>query len=623
MCGIAGLVGLARGESEARVRMALERLRHRGPDGEGMHVSDDAVLGMRRLAIIDVEGGRQPIYDESGDLAVICNGEIYNYVELFRELKQRGHVLQSGSDVCVVPHLYQERGRDCLTPCRGMFAVALWDERRKALLLGRDRAGKKPLFWSCVREGLAFASELPALLALLDRVPPHDAAALRDYLQLGAVPHPRTIYQGVHALPPGSTLEFVVGGTPRVASYWQVTEPQLFRGSEEDALVMIEAGLREAVELRLRSDVPVGLFLSGGIDSGLVASFAAESGARDLLAFVVEVEDPVLNEAPAAIEVASRLGLPVEVVPLHMSPTAIVDRIPALYGQPFADSSAIPSFLVSQSAARRRKVVLNGDGGDELFAGYRRYLAASSSAAFPRGLGPLARVLANGIMRQDGRRSRRGFAARTLRGLAVKDPERYAVWTTDLFDEPSLARVFPSIAAGDGGLPALERLRGEPMRTTGLRHFMQTDFRVNLVDDLLVKMDIATMAHGLEARSPFLDIPLAELAWSIPPHMLLQRRATKPLLRSLARQRLPRSVSTAPKRGFEVPLAAWLRGPLRDMVFSTVLASDSRVAALGTARSIEGLVHATDGFPGNWSGAVWALLMLELFLRAPSPAPGV
>jgi asparagine synthase (glutamine-hydrolysing) len=586
-----------------------------------MHIAESAVLGMRRLAIIDLGGGQQPIYDETRRIAVVCNGEIYNYLELFGDLEQRGHKLQSRSDICVVPHLYEERGREMMGPCRGMFAGALWDDQRKSLVLFRDRAGKKPLFWARAREGLAFASELPALLALLDAVPPHDEAGFRDYLQLGVVPHPRTIYRGVQALPPGCTLEFRDSKLV-IEHYWAVGQPTAFAGSSEEALQRTESGLREAVGLRLRSDVPVGLFLSGGIDSGLVASFAVEAGARDLLAFVVEVQDPVLNEAPAALEVARRFGLATEVVPLHVAPLEMLSVMPTMYGQPFADSSAVPSYLVAKAAARHRKVVLNGDGGDELFAGYRRYQAARIAAHAPSALGPVVAALGSLLARYSGRRSGAGFAARTLRGLGVGDPERYAVWTTDLLDEPTLKRCFPELARATPGLRDLERLRGYRLETCGVRRFMQTDFRLNLADDLLVKMDIATMANSLEARSPFLDIPLAEFAWGLPERLIVHGRRTKPLLRSLAHRRLPGSVAGAPKRGFEVPLGDWLRGPLREVVHDTVLAPGSRVATLGAAAPLRRLVLSGDGFAGNWSGTVWALLMLELFLRAPAPRAG-
>jgi len=264
MCGIAGLVGIDRSVAGPRVRLAIRRLAHRGPDGQGWYERDDAVLGMCRLAIIDLAGGDQPIYNEDRSIVVVCNGELYNYVEQFPQLERRGHRLQSRSDVNLIPHLYEELGQQAFTPIRGMFAAAIWDEPKRRLTLARDRVGKKPLFYAPVREGLAFASELPALLLLLDRVPSLSPAALSDYLQLGCIPHPETVYEGVFALPPGCTLSFSRGDTPRIAPYWTPSSPPRFTGTHREVVGELDRQLREAVALRLRSDVPVGRGVSAG-----------------------------------------------------------------------------------------------------------------------------------------------------------------------------------------------------------------------------------------------------------------------------------------------------------------------------------------------------------------------
>src|SRR6266566_5935861 len=618
MCGIAGIVGLRRELAVERVRAALAHLRHRGPDGEGWLETEDAVLGMRRLAIIDLAGGDQPIYNEDRSVAVVANGELYEYVERFRDLEARGHRLQSGSDVNLIPHYYEEEGRNAFRHLRGMFATAVWDARRATLVLARDRVGKKPLFYARVGSGLAFASELPGLLALLDRVPPLDRAALADYLRLGFVPHPETVYQGVSALPPGTTLAFSPGGAPDVASYWTPPEPAPFVGSYADALAELEVRLREAVQLRLRSDVPVGLFLSGGIDSGLVAAYSAAAGARDLLCFVVHVADARLDEAPAAIRTAERLGLPVETIDLSLAPLDVIERVPLLYGQPFADSSAVPSFFVARAASRHRKVVLNGDGGDEIFAGYRRYWAGraapwlSALGRYPcRALAAIGRSLAAG---RD-RRSPLGFAGRTLSGLALDSGARYVAWTSDLLREAEIARCFPELDGIESTFERLVRLRGEGPSADGLRSFQHSDYRLLLADGLVVKMDIATMANSLEARSPLLDVPLAEFAWSLPEQWLLTLRETKPLLRALARRLLPTEIAAAPKRGFEVPIARWLSTDLRDAVGDLLLGPESHVAALGDPVAVRDFVRGEGGFQGNRAQAIWALLMLEVFLR--------
>ena len=628
MCGIAGLVGVDRSIAGPRVRQAVRRMAHRGPDGEGWYDGQAATLGTCRLAIIDLATGDQPIYNEDRSITVICNGELYNYVEEFAQLERRGHRLQSRSDVNLIPHLYEEQGQDAFVPIRGMFAAAIWDEPRQLLTLARDRVGKKPLFYARVAggPGLAFASEIPALLTLLDRVPDYSPAALADYLQLGCVPHPETVYQDVFALPPGCTLTFSPGREPRITPYWSPTWPAEFGGTRADALVELDERLREAVALRLRSDVPIGMFLSGGIDSGLVASYAAELGAKDLLCFVVEVADRALNEAPAARRTAARLGLPIETIPLHIAPLEAIAAVSTLYGQPFGDSSAVPTYFVSKAASAHRKVVLNGDGGDEIFGGYRRYWAVRGLPTLERiaalGGRPLMR-LTDSVARVTDRRSRLGFVARTLRGARLSDEARYLVWTQDLLDARDLARCFPALAAEGSLGDRLARLRGERVSSQTGRAFMRSDYRLLLVDDLLSKMDIATMAHSLEARAPLLDVPLAEFTWSLPDRWLLSATETKPLLRTLARRRLAPDVANAPKRGFEVPVRQWLAHDLREVVGDLLLAGDSRVAQMGDPRAVRAFVTGRDGFAGNRAQAVWCLLMLELFLRAASRDGGL
>lgn len=623
MCGIAGLVGLPSKISSPRVREALARLAHRGPDGSGSFESDDAVLGIRRLAIIDLVNGDQPIYNEDRTIAVVCNGELYNYTEAFRDLESRGHRLQSRSDINLIPHYYEEVGANAFTKLRGMFAAAVWDARSRRLTLARDQVGKKPLFYAPTEGGLAFASELPALLALLARRPDHAMDALADYLQLGFVPHPETIYEGVFALPPGHSLTFELGGAPCVAPYWQPSQPSPFSGSKADAIAMLDEKLRDAVTLRLRSDVPVGMFLSGGIDSGLVAAYAAEAGATDFLCFAVEVADEQLNEAPAAKETANRLGLPLETIPLSFAPLDALEHVPLLYGQPFGDSSALPNYFVARAASKHRKVVLNGDGGDEIFAGYRRYWAAHAAkwlVPLTAPLGATVGALGRWLARADGRRTTFGFAARTLRGLRQPDASRYLTWSVDLFDDALIGRLFPGLAERGHVSKRLDRLRGEGLSAISLRASQRSDYRLILVDDFLAKMDIATMANSLEARSPFLDIPLAEFSWSLPERWLISTKQTKPLLRTLASNRLPDSIVTAPKRGFEVPVAQWLRTDLRDVVGDMLLDPASRVGAMAEGPKLHQFVTGSDDFVGNRAQAVWCLLMLEIFLRAPTPA---
>jgi asparagine synthase (glutamine-hydrolysing) len=620
VCGIAGFVGTITPEAPARLAHAMSRIAHRGPDGRGTYQGKSALLGMTRLAIVDVAGGHQPIYNEDQSIAVVCNGELYEYVERLRELEQRGHRLQSASDINQIPHLYEESGPAAFGSIRGMFAAALWDERKQRLLLARDRAGKKPLYYAMTDNGLAFSSEIPSLLALLGRTPGWNPPAIADYLRLGFVPHPETVYRGVFALPPGSTLCYTHGEKPEITAYWSPREQPPFRGSRADAIEQIAERLREAVRLRLRSDVPMGLFLSGGIDSGLIGAYAAEEGARDLLCFTVKVADARLDESHAAIATASKLGLPIEIISLDIAPREAIERVPFLYGQPFADSSAVASFFVARAARQHRKVVLNGDGGDEVFAGYRRYWAARAAPTLVS-LGSWARTgmssLGTLLSESTKRRTALGFVSRTLRGVAYDNGNRYLAWTSDLLSNGDMHQYFPDLAREEPTVDRLNRLRDEELSSLGLRAFLRSDFRLILADDLLVKMDIATMANSLEARSPLLDIPLVEFAWSLPEKWLISARETKPLLRELARRVLPRTVASAPKRGFEVPIAQWLARDLRDTLGDTLLASDSRVGAMGDPVRIRALVDGRSPFTGNRPQVIWALLMLELFLRNP------
>jgi asparagine synthase (glutamine-hydrolysing) len=574
---------------------------------------------MRRLAIIDLECGDQPLYNEDKNIAVVCNGELYNYVEAFPVLAARGHRLQSGSDINLIPHFYEENPDTAFDECRGMFAAAVWDEARQTLTLARDRAGKKPLFYAQVGQGLAFSSEIPSLLAMLDRAPAISPSAIHEYLSLGFVPHPISIYEGVFALPPASTLTFRPGGTPRIREYWTVPERVEFTGTRADAMQLLDEKLRESVMMRLRSDVPVGLFLSGGIDSGLVASYAAELGARDLLCFVVEMDDAALNEAPAAHLVANQLGLPIETIPLHMAPLEAIEKVPLLYGQPFADSSAVPSYFVSRAAAPHRKVVLNGDGGDEVFAGYRRYWMGRFSPAIAAAPWPLSGALRLAGEKLAGGRARRsagGFASRALRGAGVSEADRYLAWTSDLLSHTEVSRIFPSLAGSSQSSEWRSRVS-----TRSSDAFQKSDFRLILADDLLSKMDIATMANSLEARSPFLDIPLAEFAWSMPDAWRNSFGKTKSMLRELAAKRLPAEISTAPKRGFEVPVKRWVEKDLRPVINDLLLANDSRVASYADAKELRSFVSGNPAFAGNYPQTMWALLMLEIFLRAPQPLP--
>jgi asparagine synthase (glutamine-hydrolysing) len=492
-----------------------------------------------------------------------------------------------------------------------MFAFALWDSRARRLTLARDRFGKKPLFWAATPGGgLAFASELPALREIAGRNHAIDEIAVHHFLSLGMIPGPRTIFRGLSALPVASRLDVDSGrGVPEVRSWAPPPEPlRPIVASGESLLDAIDDKLTEAVRLRLRSDVPVGVMLSGGIDSGLVAAYATRAGARDLHAFVVRAADRRYDETELAHRTAERLELPLDEVDLGIVDEAVVRAAVGAHGQPFGDPSAVPSWLLAREISRHRKCVLVGDGGDEIFAGYRRYTLARWLAHLPSV--DLSRLSLTG---HHGR-SRVGFARRAARISGVRGPDAYQLLTTDLMTPALMRHAFPQLVAVEADEELRRLLPVDPFADGG-KGLMRADRDLLLAWDLLPKMDIATMSHGVEARAPFLDSELAAFASAIPASRLVGRFTTKPVLRALARRHLPPEVVKAPKRGFEVPLDRWLAGPLRPLLEDTLLAPDAHIRQFAEPSTIIGLVTGDDELVGARPHLVWALLVLELFLR--------
>jgi len=610
MCGIAGIWGQP---DDARLRAMAAALAHRGPDDEGYWTQPSAGLGLvnRRLSIIDLPGGRQPITNEDGSVVTVFNGEIYNYRELRDELAGQGHTLRSTSDTEVIVHLYEELGPDFVTRLRGMFALAVWDDRQRQLLLARDRAGKKPLYYAQTPDEFCFASEIKGLVATHDGSLDIDRQALLDYLAWMVVPAPRTIYRQVRMVPPGHVL--IVRDREVIASrpYWRLAYGPKERLSDREAVERIDGLLREAVRLRLRSDVPVGVFLSGGIDSGLITAMAAQEAGGPVTTLSIGFEEGAFDERPLARQVADRYGTKHHELVVRPDARTLLPKIAAAYDQPFADSSAIPSYCVAEAARPLVKVVLNGDGGDEVFAGYRRHVAAwleSGARWLPQGIW---RAAARRLPRPGSFRTAYAFLHRLARGLSLQPQERYLAWAVD----GMTADTVEGLASSDWwrGLEPPSRVAGEGTGT-GLDAMLARDFGVVLPNELLVKMDIATMAHGLEARSPLLDHVLVEAVARFPERLKLHDFQTKPLLRRLARRYLPAAVCRAPKRGFEIPRLDWLRGPLREMRDDVILSRFSLLSELFKRDRLEGLVRHCAGLdPARWATQVWILLMLGLW----------
>jgi asparagine synthase (glutamine-hydrolysing) len=608
VCGIAGIVGGMGIPKVAAVEGMLAALLHRGPDSSGLQSGGGWAIGARRLAIIDLATGDQPVANEAGDVWAVLNGEIYNFQSLREDLLAAGHRLRSNGDTEVLVHLWEDFGPSMVTHLRGMFALALLDSRRRTLFLARDRVGKKPLYWTRLGGQLIFGSELKALRVAMSEKPEVDREALAAFLAFGFVPEGQCILRGVEKLPPATWLSLdLLTGEVVQRRYWQLdlTADQSI-GSERAAQGLLES-LDEAVSLRLRSDVPLAVFLSGGLDSGLVASLAARQ-VQGLRALTMSFAGTP-SEAPLARATAERAGL--ELVEVEVSAgqgRTVLPRLSEVFDEPLADSSAIATLLVAEAARRHATVVLNGDGGDEGLAGYRRFLAARlMGMPGAKVWGGLAALLAGALGR-----GRRSEGERLRRGLRAGH-RAYLAWGPMKFAPEEVAELLPGVPSVPEELEALiERSRDlDPVTQTRL---LELEFF--LPGDLLVKMDRATMAVSLEARSPFLDHILLERVSPIPPSVLLHAFQTKAVVREVARDILPTRVRLAKKRGFEVPLAAWLddewAGEVRE-VLEDPFALVRRFIPGSKLASWAGWRRRADS--QRAARAIFALLTLEHWLR--------
>ncbi|HXM54760.1 MAG TPA: asparagine synthase (glutamine-hydrolyzing) [Candidatus Dormibacteraeota bacterium] len=613
MCGIAGWAGRP-GEPGLLERMGAV-LAHRGPDDRGQLVRADAGLAFRRLSIIDVAGGQQPIQNEDGTAAIVLNGEIYNHHELRRGLLERGHRLRTRSDVEVVLHLWEEEREGCLEHLRGMFALAIWDERERTLLLARDRVGKKPLYHCHLPDGtVVFGSEIKAILQHPDVRREPDLAAIDHYLTLQYVPSPLTAFRGIRRLPPGHWLRWRDGATEE-RRWWSLRYGPKHAEHEEELREELLRLLRESVAIRLESEVPLGAFLSGGVDSSAVVALAAEASPSRLKTFSIGFPAQAFDERPYARLVAERFGTDHHELEVGVGGGApeLIEDIVWHYDQPFGDSSAIPSFHVARITRRHVTVALSGDGGDESFAGYQRYELVTRAAPLFGMPAPLRPVMYLGI-----RAGSRVWGPRG-RWIAEYRPGSGADAYLALMRHLSPGRkrwlyqhdALLALAAEPTPMSALVAGR----RSDLLDAMLEADVNHYLPDDLLVKMDVATMAHSLEARSPFLDHRLMEFAARLPPRLLVRRGRGKHLLKRALRGLLPDEVLDRPKMGFRVPLAEWLRTGLRELLEDTLL--DSRALGRGYFRpaAVREMVEAHHAGSDQHRRVLWDLLLLELWLR--------
>jgi asparagine synthase (glutamine-hydrolysing) len=624
MCGIAGIVYTdpSHPVDGALVRRSAALLAHRGPDADGFLFGAGMALGHRRLSIIDLSLGDQPIFNEDRTKAVVFNGEIYNFRELRAELEACGHRFRTGSDTEAIVHGWEQWGDGCVGRLRGMFALALWDLRARRLLLARDRVGKKPLYYVHDGERLAFASELKALLADPSVKRELSLEAVDDYLTFGAVPAPGTIYRGVAQLAPAHYLVWE-GGRVRLVEYWDLVFEHGRRKTETEYLAEFEAILDEAVRLRMISDVPLGAFLSGGVDSStVVASMAAQSG-RPVATTTVTFAEAAYDEAPHARAVASALGADHREVLVEARAVDVLPRLVWHLDEPFADSSALPTYYVSKATRARVTVALSGDGGDEVFGGYEwRYrlnllehrIRSRLPGSLRRGLlGPLGRVWPKADRLP--RPLRWKFF---LRNLSL-DPERAYFHDMSLFTPADKRGLFTGEfrRAVDGHDPFMlfERLFGRVRGLDHLSRILYVDTKAYLPNDILVKVDRMAMANSLEVRAPLLDHKVIEFAARVPSDLKLRGATSKYLLKRHLERRVPAAVVHRPKMGFSIPLAGWLRGELRELAQDLLLSERSTSRGYFVAGWVQQVWEAHQRRVRNHAHHLWALMMLELWHR--------
>jgi len=625
MCGIAGFVDFA-GHSPEAARARIERMttiiQHRGPDGAGFFVDAHAALGHRRLAIIDVAAGQQPIGVAQEQVQIVFNGEIYNYLELRRELEARGHQFRTHSDTEVIVVGYLEWGAGCIEKLNGMFALAIWDARSQSLLLGRDRVGKKPLYYYRKGSFIAFASELKALRAGGDLPDEIDPEALDCYFSFGYIPAPKTIYKGVKKLRAARHLT-VGAGAEQERQYWklEIGEPKVM--SLAAATDEFEALLDEAVRCRLMSEVPLGAFLSGGLDSSLVVASMAKISGRQVITNSIGFDDREFNELSTAGEIARHLKTDHHEFVVQPKATDILEKISWHFDEPLADSSAIPTWYVCEMARRNVTVALSGDGGDESFGGYTfRYVPhmfeSRVRAALPAAVrGPLFGAL--GALWPGSARLPQPLRLKTIfENLSVSDAEAYyrdLVW---LRSDARSALYAPEFASSLKGFTPMEMVlpfyTGSDARTP-LARSQNADIHVYMTDDVLVKADRMSMAHSLEVRCPLLDYRLIEFGTRLPDALKVRGRAGKLPLRELAARRLPEEVRNKPKQGFSIPAAKWLRGDLKPMAESLLFDSSRPFGGVLDDQVVRGMWQEHQSAARDHSVFLWGLMMLSLWRR--------
>jgi len=626
MCGIAGIFdSTAKRPIDRALLDAMNAAQfHRGPDEGGVHVEPGVGLAHRRLSIIDLSTGQQPLFNEDGSVAVVFNGEIYNYQELIPELVALGHTFRTRSDTEVIVHAWEAWGARCVERFRGMFAFALWDRAKDTLFLARDRLGVKPLYYALLEDGrLIFSSELKSLMAHGGFRTTLDPHAIEDYFAFGYIPEPRTIYLGVAKLPAGHTLSIRRGrDLPAPSQYWDVRFSLDRRLSVQDACDELHERLRESVRLRMISVVPLGAFLSGGVDSSAVVATMAGLSSSPVQTCSIAFADPSFDESTYAREVAERYRTNHHVEQVESDDFDLIDRLASVYDEPYADSSALPTYRLCELARKHVTVALSGDGGDESFGGYRRYQIHLREEqlrnVLPLGLrrpvfGALGSVYPQAL-----------WAPKVLRAKATfqtlaRDSVQAYFNLIAVVDDPTRRRLFsPAFRRQLSGYSALDVLRrharngpqGDPLALV-----QYLDLKTYLVDDINTKVDRASMAHALEVREPLMDHPLVEWLASLPSSLKLSESEGKFLLKKAMEPKLPHDVLYRRKMGFAVPLARWFRGPLKTRVESVLLGRRLAETDVFDGNTLRTMVAQHQSGARDFSAAIWSLLMFDAFLK--------
>ena len=626
MCGITGIFDTrsARPVAHPVLHRMNESQTHRGPDEGSLHIEPGVGMGHRRLSIIDVATGQQPLFNEDGSVVVVFNGEIYNYQELIPELQALGHKFHTKSDTEVIVHAWESWGEDCVQRFRGMFAFALWDRNRQTFFLGRDRLGVKPMYYAVLDDGmLLFGSELKSLLAHGGLRRDIDPCAVEEYFALGYVPEPRTIFKQARKLPPASTLVIRRGqAIPEPREYWDVRFTLDSKISEAEACEELMARLQESVRLRMIAEVPLGAFLSGGVDSSAVVAAMAGLSSEPVNTCSIAFDDPQFNESEFAQMVADRYHTRHFVETVKSDDFGLLDTLARLYDEPYADSSAIPTYRVCQLARKRVTVALSGDGGDETFGGYRRYrlhmMEERMRSALPQSVrGPLFGLLGRVYPKADW--APRALRAKTtFQGMARDSVQAY-FHSMGFVRDPMRSQLFsPALKSQLGGYKADEVFRRHAAKAgtdDPLALIQYIDMHTYLVGDINTKVDRASMAHSLEVREPLMDHKLVEWVATLPSDLKLRGSNGKHVFKKALEPHLPNDVLYRPKMGFSVPLARWTRGPLRARVRDALLGGAMLDSGLFNAKTIRDIVEQHESGQRDYSTAIWTMLMFDAFLR--------